>query len=243
MWSSGKIAIAFTACAAGSACGIAAAQIYFTSSRVSLRESLDAELMAARQAEVTGTIEAAQFCSDKHRDQRRPYRTREPFVNHFLRVAGILKDHGVQDVSVLQASLLFGVVTESYTSLRELREKFGSKVAGIVEELTEDGKVPVYLRPQKMLARTKGLSREARIVLLAHKLDTILDLLEATPPDWEVHQVESCCKWTEQVVISVSGTHAGLEKNLTDLFRVMHLKILFAAKEEAPFERTPAAAA
>lgn len=233
---SGKVAIVFSACAAGTACGIAAAHLYL--------QHLEAQNPAARNPEVESILEAIRFSASKHRDQQRQNRTCEPLVNHFLRVAKILTDHGVNDTSVLQAGILLGVVTYADTPLSDVREKFGLKVAGILEELSEDDKVPGHIRPQKMLARANRLSREARLVLLAHKLDVLKDILEATPSGWDSLRVENYSKWAEQVVVSMDGTHAGLEKELATVFRLMQKKILLATEKTNKVEdSTPAVAA
>lgn len=126
--------------AAGYASGIAVGLAYFRPKEA----VLDAKLAAEQKAERVGILDAIHLSAEKHRNHRGPTRTRAPSVSHYLRVAEILSGHDVRDISVLQASILLGTITEAGTSPYELRYKFGNKVADIVEELTVDRTVPVY---------------------------------------------------------------------------------------------------
>jgi (p)ppGpp synthase/HD superfamily hydrolase len=66
-----------------------------------------------------------------------------PYVEHPMRVAAILDQHGYGDV-VLAAALLHDVVEDTETSLDELREKFGEEVAGLVGAMTDDQSIDDY---------------------------------------------------------------------------------------------------
>lgn len=240
MWTPKSIGdIIATACAAGTACGIAAGLVYFHCETQRKKAAHEAERVAENN-HIAGIIKAADFIWDKHGSQRRTARAFEPFVDHHVRVATILAEHGVQDTSAHQAAYLFGVVTDTPTSLDEVREAFGPKVAGIVEELSEDGDVPAHHRPQKMLGRANGLSRGARLVLLAHKIDTLKDMIVDTPERWYEFRVRNWCKSAEQVFHSLGKTHGGLEKTLSGVFRKVHHNTSPAVKEKAVVARNSA---
>lgn len=149
MFSFKSVGVAATACAAGTVCTIASGLAYYKRKTAVLAT----ERAAAGKVGLAGLlIEAGIFIAEKHTDQHAPTRTHESIVNHYLRVADILNTHSVHDPAVLQASILLGTMTDARTTFRELCAKFGPKVAVIVQALTVDGHVPVYGRPQRLLA-------------------------------------------------------------------------------------------
>jgi (p)ppGpp synthase/HD superfamily hydrolase len=66
-----------------------------------------------------------------------------PYIEHPMRVAALLDEHGYGD-EVLAAALLHDVVEDSETTLDELREKFGEGVAGLVGAMTDDEELEDY---------------------------------------------------------------------------------------------------
>lgn len=73
-----------------------------------------------------------------------------------------------------------------------------------------------------MLSRVNRLSRQAKLMLLAHKLDGIQDLMDTTPHRWDEFRVRNWFKWAKQVFENVRGMHMGLENTLTDVLRKVH---------------------
>jgi (p)ppGpp synthase/HD superfamily hydrolase len=66
-----------------------------------------------------------------------------PYIEHPVRVAALLEEHGYGE-EVLAAALLHDVVEDSGTTLDELREKFGGEVAGLVGAMTDDESIDDY---------------------------------------------------------------------------------------------------
>jgi (p)ppGpp synthase/HD superfamily hydrolase len=67
-----------------------------------------------------------------------------PYVEHPMRVAAILDEHGYGEEKVLAAALLHDVVEDSETTLDELREKFGGEVGGLVGAMTDAEEIDDY---------------------------------------------------------------------------------------------------
>jgi (p)ppGpp synthase/HD superfamily hydrolase len=105
---------------------------------VSPAESIDA--VAERSPLVRAALEKAKVAHD---GQVRNGSGGMPYVEHPVRVAALLDEHGHGD-EVLAAALLHDVVEESETTLEELREQFGNEVAGMVGALTDDESVDSY---------------------------------------------------------------------------------------------------
>jgi guanosine-3',5'-bis(diphosphate) 3'-pyrophosphohydrolase len=93
-----------------------------------------------------------------------------PYVEHPMRVAGLLDEHGFRQ-EVLAAALLHDVVEDSETALDELREEFGDEVAGFVGALTDDESIDSYReRKAEHRERVAAAESEAMAIYAADKL-------------------------------------------------------------------------
>ena len=72
------------------------------------------------------------FAANKHKTKRV---TGEPYVIHALSVAGILADINI-DIETLVAALLHDVVEDTDATFEEVKEKFGTNVALLVDGVT-----------------------------------------------------------------------------------------------------------
>lgn len=98
------------------------------------------EAAAERSPLVRSALEQARR---DHAGQTRNGSGGMPYVEHPMRVASILDEHGYGD-EVLAAALLHDIVEDSDTTLDELREKFGEEVAGLVGAMTDDEEIEDY---------------------------------------------------------------------------------------------------
>jgi guanosine-3',5'-bis(diphosphate) 3'-pyrophosphohydrolase len=88
-------------------------------------------------------LKAANFAAKKHRNQRRKDSARTPYINHPIGVANILTEEGdVDDIATLQAALLHDTVEDTDTTLEEIEQIFGEEVRKIVDEVTDDKRLP-----------------------------------------------------------------------------------------------------
>jgi guanosine-3',5'-bis(diphosphate) 3'-pyrophosphohydrolase len=93
-----------------------------------------------------------------------------PYIEHPVRVAALLDEHGYGD-EVLAAALLHDVVEDSDTTLDELREKFGAEVAGLVGAMTDDESIDDYReRKAEHRERLAAAPTEAMAIYGADKL-------------------------------------------------------------------------
>lgn len=84
-------------------------------------------------------------------------------------------------VFVLQAALLHDTVEDTDTSLAELEAKFGPVVARIVQEVTDDKRLPKQERKRQQVEHAPHCSCQAKLVKLADKLYNLRDLNRCTP--------------------------------------------------------------
>ena len=83
-------------------------------------------------------IEAYKFAENAHKNQKRL--SGEPYIIHPLEVAKTLFEMGFND-EVIIAALLHDTVEDTGVSLDEIRDKFGEKVADLVDGVTKISKI------------------------------------------------------------------------------------------------------
>ena len=125
------------------------------------------EAAAERSPLVRAALEQAR--SD-HEGQVRNGSGGMPYIEHPIRVAALLDEHGYGE-EVLAAALLHDVVEDSDTTLDELREKFGDVVAGLVGSMTDDESIDDYRqRKAEHRERLAAAPAEALAIYGADKL-------------------------------------------------------------------------
>jgi len=98
------------------------------------------ESAAERSALVRAAYEKA---SEAHAGQVRNGSGGLPYIEHPTAVAARLERHGYGD-EVIAAALLHDVVEDSETTVEELRETFGERVAELVAALSDDQSIDDY---------------------------------------------------------------------------------------------------
>lgn len=129
--------------------------------------------------------EALSFAAEAHGEQRRKF-TDEPYIEHPKRVAETVKT--VPHTSeMICAAYLHDVVEDTPVKIEEIAEKFGSKVANLVEELTDEYMKVNYphlnrkARKQKEVERQADMSAEAKTIKLADVIDNTPDIVKNDP--------------------------------------------------------------
>ena len=128
-------------------------------------------------------ISALSYAAQVHSRQIRK-RTERPYIGHLLGVASIVIEYG-GDEEMAIAALLHDAVEDQggLARLREIRKKFGKRVAHIVDGCSDSYSEPkaAWLeRKREYIARVEGESPEVRLVSAADKLsnarETLLEL-------------------------------------------------------------------
>ncbi|MHB1341705.1 MAG: RelA/SpoT family protein [Coriobacteriia bacterium] len=136
-------------------------------------------------ADVDGLEEAYSFAVEKHAGQLR--KSGEPFVNHPVEVAMILAGLNL-DTATLQAALLHDVVEDSGVPLSEVRDRFGSEVAALVDGVTKLGRIKftslAEAQSQNLRKMLIAMAKDIRVILikLADRLHN-MRTLEALPAE------------------------------------------------------------
>ena len=157
-------------------------------------------------------LKALAFAAHKHRDQRRKDAESSPYINHPIALADVLiNEGGVTDVEVLCAALLHDTVEDTATTHEELVNAFGSKIARIVAEVTDDKALPKAVRKRLQIEHAASLSREAKLVKLADKVCNLRDVAERPPAKWDLARRQEYFDWARQVIDGLRGAHPRLE--------------------------------
>ena len=157
-------------------------------------------------------FEALEFAARKHRDQRRKDPEASPYINHPIALAHILWGGGVEEPLVICAALLHDTVEDTETTEAELIERFGSRIASIVMEVTDDKSLDKPQRKQLQVDHAPHLTREAKLVKLADKIANVRDVGSSPPEDWPLERRREYFDWAKRVVDGLRGVHPQLEK-------------------------------
>src|SRR6478672_308950 len=88
-------------------------------------------------------VKALAFASRKHSQQKRKDADASPYINHPIALVSILAvEAGIHDRDTLCAALLHDTIEDTNTSVEELAEAFGGRVASLVQEVTDDKRLP-----------------------------------------------------------------------------------------------------
>jgi (p)ppGpp synthase/HD superfamily hydrolase len=132
--------------------------------------------------------DALVFTAELHQRQTRKGPEEIPYISHLLGVASlVLEAGGDEDMAI--AALLHDAVEDQggYETLDRIREKFGTRVAHIVEGCTDDfsghNSTPWCERKTRYIAHLReDTDEETRVVSLADKVHNartiLLDLIE-----------------------------------------------------------------
>jgi GTP diphosphokinase / guanosine-3',5'-bis(diphosphate) 3'-diphosphatase len=164
------------------------------------------------RGELALLLKALAFAAHKHRDQRRKDAEASPYINHPIALADVLvNEGGITDVEVLCAALLHDTVEDTATTHEELLNAFGSRVARIVAEVTDDKALAKAERKRLQIEHAPGLSAEAKLVKLADKICNLRDVAERPPAKWDLERRREYFDWAKRVVAGVRGVHPRLE--------------------------------
>ncbi|TXC88479.1 HD domain-containing protein [Paraburkholderia azotifigens] len=165
-------------------------------------------------------IAAVAFAAHKHRNQRRKDAEASPYINHPVSLANVLANEGgIEDERTLVAAILHDTIEDTETTEQELAKEFGTDVAGIVIEVTDDKSLPKAERKRLQVEHASTISRRAKLVKLADKICNLRDVASNPPADWPLQRRQEYFDWAKAVVDQLRGVHPGLESLFDDVYR------------------------
>lgn len=162
---------------------------------------------------VAGILKALRFAAAKHRDHRRKGPGASPYINHPIEVAELLvRKGGLFEVELLQAAILHDTIEDTDTTAEELENEFGPAVRSLIEEVTDDKRLPKQERKRLQIEHAPGLSRRAKQIELADKICNIRDVAHAPPAGWSLERRAEYITWSRNVIAGCRGVNPSLER-------------------------------
>lgn len=158
-------------------------------------------------------LRAIAFAAEKHKDQRRKDAHASPYINHVIAVATVLAEEGkVTDEDLLLAAILHDTVEDTETSFAEIEEHFGTSVAGIVREVTDDKSLRKEERKRLQEEHAPHASPQAKQLRIADKICNIRDVMHNPPMNWSTERKREYLSWTRRVAAGCAGVNEMLDR-------------------------------
>ncbi len=155
---------------------------------------------------------AADYAARQHIAQRRKGERAEPYINHLTEVAALLAEAtDGNDVVLLMGGLLHDTLEDTDATYEDLEQRFGTEVAALVAEVTDDKSLPKEERKRLQIETTADKSRRARLLKIADKTSNLRGLVGSPPVGWTEARLRDYVVWAHEVVRSCRGLNPRLE--------------------------------
>jgi (p)ppGpp synthase/HD superfamily hydrolase len=153
--------------------------------------------------DVVRVLKAAEFAAFKHSKQRRKGEEAEPYLNHLIEVASLTAGATGRRSDVVVAALLHDAVEDQSVEFDEISVMFGSQVAALVVEVTDDKTLDKQVRKDRQIADAPHKSADACVIKLADKTSNLLAIAKSPPP-WPIQRKRAYVNWAKAVVSGLS---------------------------------------
>ena len=151
--------------------------------------------------------------------QRRKDEDASPYINHPIALMKVLCiEAHVGDVTVLSAAALHDTIEDTETTGQELELEFGSEIASIVSELTDDKSLPKAERKRLQIEHAPHMSREGALVKLADKICNLRDVGDSPPAGWSIERQRDYFDWAKAVVDRLPRVNAKLSELFVEAY-------------------------
>jgi (p)ppGpp synthase/HD superfamily hydrolase len=162
--------------------------------------------------DLAAILSAAHFAADRHKNQRRKGKAGEPYINHLLEVAQLVSSTLLElDRNLVIAALLHDVIEDVGVTKEELVERFGSDVADLVSEVTDDKSLTKGERKRLQVETAPKKSVRAQAIKVADKISNLRALLISPPADWDFQRKKEYFEWSKRVVDGLTAPNLELK--------------------------------
>lgn len=177
-------------------------------------------------------IKALRFASDKHMTHRRKGCDSVPYINHLIKVAEILYTIGDENnEEILAAAILHDTLEDTDTTFEELNSIFGTRIAELVREVTDDMSLSYEDRKRHQIKNAIFISNDARKLKIADKISNIKDILEL-PLNWSNRRKRQYIDWAEQVITNCRGVNPKLDQAFDEILLQARTAISLSANNQ-----------
>jgi GTP diphosphokinase / guanosine-3',5'-bis(diphosphate) 3'-diphosphatase len=158
-------------------------------------------------------LRAADAAARWHAHQRRKGAAKEPYINHLLEVASLVAEATLgDDPDLVVAALLHDAIEDQQVPSEMIAREFGSKVAAIVDEVTDDKSLEKAERKRLQVETASKKSTQAKLIKLADKTSNLRAITFSPSPEWSVRRRLDYINWAKTVVAALRGTSSWLEQ-------------------------------
>ncbi|MES9944428.1 MAG: HD domain-containing protein [Candidatus Thiodiazotropha sp.] len=170
--------------------------------------------------ELKQLIKTLAYATQKHRHQRRKDIEASPYINHPITLVDILVNEGeITDLDTLLAALLHDTIEDTDATVEEIQAEFGSTIASLVMEVTDDGTLPQLERKALQIKHAPDLTYKAKLIKLADKIANLRDIDRSPPAGWSLQRSQTYFDWAKQVIDGIRGTHEILETLFDEVYK------------------------
>jgi guanosine-3',5'-bis(diphosphate) 3'-pyrophosphohydrolase len=170
-------------------------------------------------APIEPVLAAASYAAEKHAQQRRKGLAGVPYINHLLEVAHLIAANAdAADTNLIIAALLHDVVEDTPVSIAEVEQQFGSDVAGLVAEVTDDKSLPKEKRKALQVQNAPRKSPRAQLIKLADKISNLRSIIATPPTDWSYERKRQYFDWAKQVVDGLPAPNGRLKAEFDRIY-------------------------
>ena len=156
--------------------------------------------------------EAAELAARRHSGQSRKGGENEPYINHLAEVASLLASAtDGEDAELVAAGWLHDTIEDTDTSHDELAQRFGARVAGLVEEVTDDMTLAKSERRRLQVIEAPKKSPGAKLIKIADKISNVRVRIFFEPDVEQQDELADYLDWAVQVVKGCRGINARLD--------------------------------
>ena len=157
-------------------------------------------------------LEALDFAARRHSAQKRKGEAEEPYLNHVIEVAHLLAQATQgSDPNLLIAGILHDTVEDTETTSAEIEGLFGTDIATLVAEVTDDKSLAKQERKRLQIEKTPHKSDRAKMIKLADKTSNLKAIAASPPADWSDERKRDYLEWARAVAAGCRGVNAELE--------------------------------
>lgn len=147
---------------------------------------------------------ALKYASTNYGDLKR--RSGAPYIIHPIRMTTILRSAGYtefENEDMMIAALFHDLLEDTDTSISQIANQFGNKVASIVKELTK----PEQVDKNEWLKSFGSMSKEAKIIKIIDRIDNLMDM---SIDYWSIEKQKSYAKQGKIILEKCGKAHSEL---------------------------------
>jgi (p)ppGpp synthase/HD superfamily hydrolase len=163
--------------------------------------------------QIAAILSTAHFAAERHANQKRKGKAGEPYINHLLEVAQLISGAVPEpDTNLVIAALLHDVIEDAGVTKNEIVERFGSDVADLVAEVTDDKSLPKAERKRLQIENAPKKTVRAQAIKLADKISNLRAMLSSPPADWDLARRQQYVEWAQRVVAGLTAPNPVLKE-------------------------------